>query len=336
MAWQRRTYPCWRPSTWWRRVEANWPWRSSGMTVDSWSASQKWRTAPRTAIMNVAKTAAQSWMVRESIRGERWRNQNGEAASTYFMGEIKVLWSRSDPVMSLMLLGYRLRWINSRLSCKHPPCIAWKVNTFSVSVSHQKFQTLMRTFEPTGHVQPPKRGGHAGTDFTLSPRLVKTKSTDVMHKKTLIFYWIWSKSTEEIFYFSHRTKAEPPLPKSRDQSPVRSTLSRPPVKAYAPRRGQSCRELLCFILFIFLCRSTKMLVLKPALIFWFSNCWLLFIQLRLNLSPTTVHLLRLLQSGERGTGTAWTKPTNTSQFTRMISLKWPRFILLKYIYITTY
>lgn len=80
-----------------------------------------------------------------------------------------------------------------------------------------------------------------------------------------------------------------------------------------------------------------MLVLKPALICWFSNCWLLFIQLRLNLSPTTVHLLLLLlQSGERGTGTAWTKPTNTSQFTRMISLKWPRFILLKYIYICYY
>lgn len=126
------------------------------------------------------------------------------------------------------------------------------------------------------------------------------------------------------------------MPKSRDQSPVRSTLSRPPVKAYAPRRGQSCRELLYFILFFFLCRSTKMLVLKPALICWFSNCWL-FIQLRLNLSLTTVHLLLLLlQSGERGTGTAWTKPTNTSKFTRMISLKWPRFILLKYIYMCYY
>lgn len=86
-----------------------------------------------------------------------------------------------------------------------------------------------------------------------------------------------------------------------------------------------------------MCRSTKMLVLKPALICWFSNCWLLFIQRRLNLSPTTVHLLLLLlQSGERGTGTAWTKTTNTSQFTRMISLKWPRFILLKYIYICYY
>lgn len=71
MAWQQRTYPCWRPSTWWRRVEANWPWRSSGMTVDSWSASQRWRTAHRTAIMNVAKTAAQSWMVRESNTGEK-------------------------------------------------------------------------------------------------------------------------------------------------------------------------------------------------------------------------------------------------------------------------
>ncbi|XP_005734036.1 tight junction protein ZO-3 isoform X1 [Pundamilia nyererei] len=41
---------------------------------------------------------------------------------------------------------------------------------------------------------------------------------------------------------TRRTKAEPPLPKSRDQSPVRSTLSRPPVKAYAPRRAPSESE----------------------------------------------------------------------------------------------
>uniref|UniRef100_A0A8D3AMU9 Tight junction protein 3 n=1 Tax=Scophthalmus maximus TaxID=52904 RepID=A0A8D3AMU9_SCOMX len=40
------------------------------------------------------------------------------------------------------------------------------------------------------------------------------------------------------------TRAEPPPAKSRDSSPVRSTLTRPPLASYAPRRGQSCRESL--------------------------------------------------------------------------------------------
>lgn len=43
-----------------------------------------------------------------------------------------------------------------------------------------------------------------------------------------------------IIFFESRTRAEPPLPKSRDASPVRSTLTRPPARTYAPRRGQSC------------------------------------------------------------------------------------------------
>ncbi|XP_049910355.1 tight junction protein ZO-3 isoform X1 [Epinephelus moara] len=36
-----------------------------------------------------------------------------------------------------------------------------------------------------------------------------------------------------------RRRAEPPPPKSRDSSPLRSTLTRPPVKSYAPRRAPS-------------------------------------------------------------------------------------------------
>uniref|UniRef100_A0A3Q1BFE0 Tight junction protein 3 n=1 Tax=Amphiprion ocellaris TaxID=80972 RepID=A0A3Q1BFE0_AMPOC len=41
---------------------------------------------------------------------------------------------------------------------------------------------------------------------------------------------------------------EPPPPaKSRDSSPVRSTLTRPPPRTYAPRRGQSCRQSLYFL-----------------------------------------------------------------------------------------
>uniref|UniRef100_A0A4W6D9F0 Tight junction protein 3 n=1 Tax=Lates calcarifer TaxID=8187 RepID=A0A4W6D9F0_LATCA len=43
---------------------------------------------------------------------------------------------------------------------------------------------------------------------------------------------------------SSRTRAEPPPPKSRDASPVRSTLTRPPARTYASRRGQSCRQSL--------------------------------------------------------------------------------------------
>ncbi|TNN66794.1 Tight junction protein ZO-3 [Liparis tanakae] len=38
---------------------------------------------------------------------------------------------------------------------------------------------------------------------------------------------------------TRRTRAEPPPPKSRDPSPMRSTLTRPPVKNYAPRRAPS-------------------------------------------------------------------------------------------------
>ncbi|XP_028259231.1 tight junction protein ZO-3 isoform X2 [Parambassis ranga] len=41
---------------------------------------------------------------------------------------------------------------------------------------------------------------------------------------------------------TRRTRAEPPPSKSRDSSPVRSTLSRPPVKMYAPRRAPSESE----------------------------------------------------------------------------------------------
>lgn len=41
-------------------------------------------------------------------------------------------------------------------------------------------------------------------------------------------------------FLEPRTRAEPPLPKSRDASPVRSTLSRPPPsRSHAPRRGQA-------------------------------------------------------------------------------------------------
>ncbi|XP_030583604.1 tight junction protein ZO-3 isoform X1 [Archocentrus centrarchus] len=38
---------------------------------------------------------------------------------------------------------------------------------------------------------------------------------------------------------TRRTKAEPQLPKSRDQSPVRSTLTRPPARTYASRQAPS-------------------------------------------------------------------------------------------------
>ncbi|XP_074524679.1 tight junction protein ZO-3 isoform X2 [Halichoeres trimaculatus] len=38
---------------------------------------------------------------------------------------------------------------------------------------------------------------------------------------------------------TRRTRAEPPLPKSRDASPVRSTLPRPPARTFASRRGPS-------------------------------------------------------------------------------------------------
>ncbi|KAM6938778.1 tight junction protein ZO-3 isoform 2-T2 [Lycodopsis pacificus] len=38
---------------------------------------------------------------------------------------------------------------------------------------------------------------------------------------------------------TRRTRAEPPPSKSRDSSPMRSTLTRPPVKSYAPRRAPS-------------------------------------------------------------------------------------------------
>ncbi|TNM87426.1 hypothetical protein fugu_005647 [Takifugu bimaculatus] len=38
---------------------------------------------------------------------------------------------------------------------------------------------------------------------------------------------------------TRRTRAEPPPAKSRDSSPVRSTLSRPPPRTYAPRRPPS-------------------------------------------------------------------------------------------------
>ncbi|KAK2835747.1 hypothetical protein Q5P01_016231 [Channa striata] len=41
---------------------------------------------------------------------------------------------------------------------------------------------------------------------------------------------------------TRRTRAEPPVAKSRDSSPVRSTLTRPPVKTYAPRRPPSDSE----------------------------------------------------------------------------------------------
>ncbi|XP_056270832.1 tight junction protein ZO-3 isoform X2 [Pseudoliparis swirei] len=41
---------------------------------------------------------------------------------------------------------------------------------------------------------------------------------------------------------TRRTRAEPPPPKSRDASPMRSTLTRPPVKTYAPRRAPSGSE----------------------------------------------------------------------------------------------
>lgn len=57
----------------------------------------------------------------------------------------------------------------------------------------------MRTFQPTGHVQAPRRGGHAGTDFTVSPRLVKTKSTDVMHKKRKSFIGFDLKALKKSF-----------------------------------------------------------------------------------------------------------------------------------------
>ncbi|XP_026160487.1 tight junction protein ZO-3 isoform X2 [Mastacembelus armatus] len=41
---------------------------------------------------------------------------------------------------------------------------------------------------------------------------------------------------------TRRTRAEQPVVKSRDSSPVRSTLTRPPAKAYAPRRAPSESE----------------------------------------------------------------------------------------------
>lgn len=41
---------------------------------------------------------------------------------------------------------------------------------------------------------------------------------------------------------TRRTRAEPPPPKSRDPSPMRSTLTRPPVRTYAPRRAPSESE----------------------------------------------------------------------------------------------
>ncbi|XP_054459238.1 tight junction protein ZO-3 isoform X2 [Anoplopoma fimbria] len=41
---------------------------------------------------------------------------------------------------------------------------------------------------------------------------------------------------------TRRTRAEPPPSKSRDSSPLRSTLTRPPVKTYAPRRAPSDSE----------------------------------------------------------------------------------------------
>ncbi|XP_008298332.1 tight junction protein ZO-3 isoform X2 [Stegastes partitus] len=41
---------------------------------------------------------------------------------------------------------------------------------------------------------------------------------------------------------TRRTRAEPPPPKSRDSSPVRSTLTRPPARTYAPRRAPSESE----------------------------------------------------------------------------------------------
>ncbi|XP_035862851.1 tight junction protein ZO-3 isoform X3 [Sander lucioperca] len=41
---------------------------------------------------------------------------------------------------------------------------------------------------------------------------------------------------------TRRTRAEPPPAKSRDSSPIRSTLTRPPVKTYAPRRAPSESE----------------------------------------------------------------------------------------------
>ncbi|XP_068449098.1 tight junction protein ZO-3 [Clinocottus analis] len=41
---------------------------------------------------------------------------------------------------------------------------------------------------------------------------------------------------------TRRTRADPPPPKSRDPSPNRSTLTRPPVKSYAPRRAPSDSE----------------------------------------------------------------------------------------------
>ncbi|XP_068558498.1 tight junction protein ZO-3 isoform X2 [Cebidichthys violaceus] len=41
---------------------------------------------------------------------------------------------------------------------------------------------------------------------------------------------------------TRRTRAEPPPSKSRDSSPMRSTLTRPPVRSYAPRRAPSESE----------------------------------------------------------------------------------------------
>lgn len=140
-AWQQRTSPCWRPNTWWRRAEANWPWRCSGMTAGSWSASQRWRTAPRTATTTVAKTAARRWTVRELNRC--WRGKVGNQ-------------NREDkgPEGS----------INSGLSNLKSGFI-----NFISSVSHQTFRTLMRGSHRTEHhVQLPKRGGHAGTDRLCS------------------------------------------------------------------------------------------------------------------------------------------------------------------------
>ena len=76
MAWRQRIYPCWRPNTWWRRAGANWPWPSSETSASSWSASQRWRTAPPTARTTAAGTAAPNWRVREMMmerEGEgRW------------------------------------------------------------------------------------------------------------------------------------------------------------------------------------------------------------------------------------------------------------------------
>lgn len=90
--------------------------------------------------------------------------------------------------------------------------------------------------------------GHSHTPNIPSPHQGETDSQvrTNLHQRSKKVNWIHfflkNRGTETfvIIFFESRTRAEPPVPKSRDASPVRSTLTRPPARTYAPRRGQSC------------------------------------------------------------------------------------------------